>query len=161
MRKHLLFVATAASGHINPTLPLVEALVRRGHRVSYPVPEAFADQVRRAGADVVPAPSPNFGSGGPGGGPLEFTAELVGRMAGGFMDGLGAKIEPLVARFADAPPDAVCYTSMAIEGPAVADILGVPAIQLFPSYASNERYAVRDEFLPTEAEPARRRTGGD
>lgn len=35
MGKHFAFVAPPAFGHVNPTLPLVEELVSRGHRVSY------------------------------------------------------------------------------------------------------------------------------
>jgi len=35
MSKHLVFVVTPGHGHVNPTLPLVEELVARGHRVTY------------------------------------------------------------------------------------------------------------------------------
>jgi len=31
MSKHLVFVVTPGHGHVNPTLPLVEELVARGH----------------------------------------------------------------------------------------------------------------------------------
>ncbi|WP_185893802.1 hypothetical protein [Streptomyces sp. WAC05950] len=47
------FVGIAWHGHVNPTLGLVEELVRRGHRVSYAVTEAFAETVRAVGAEPV------------------------------------------------------------------------------------------------------------
>jgi UDP:flavonoid glycosyltransferase YjiC (YdhE family) len=40
-------------GHVNPTLPAVRALVRRGHRVRYFTSDALAGAVAAAGAEVV------------------------------------------------------------------------------------------------------------
>ena len=33
---HLALVMLPAAGHVDPTLPLVSELVRRGYRVTYP-----------------------------------------------------------------------------------------------------------------------------
>ncbi|MFE3651326.1 glycosyl transferase, partial [Streptomyces sp. NPDC059152] len=52
MAKHLLFVALLGHGHINPTLPLVEELVRRGHRVDYATSAEYADAGTAAGGRV-------------------------------------------------------------------------------------------------------------
>src|SRR5688572_16181544 len=49
----ILFVGTPIAACVNPTLPLVEALVRRGHRVTYLITAAFAERVRTHGAEVV------------------------------------------------------------------------------------------------------------
>ena len=46
MARHVLFVALAGHGHVTPTLPLVEELVQRGHRVAYATAAEFADAVR-------------------------------------------------------------------------------------------------------------------
>ncbi|WP_345385353.1 macrolide family glycosyltransferase [Nonomuraea salmonea] len=42
----------ALQGHVNPTLPVVAELVRRGHTVTYHVAPAFADVVAATGATV-------------------------------------------------------------------------------------------------------------
>jgi MGT family glycosyltransferase len=54
---HVLMVAFPASGHINPTLPVMAELVGRGHRLSVVVPEQYRDQVEATGARVLPYPS--------------------------------------------------------------------------------------------------------
>jgi MGT family glycosyltransferase len=51
---HIAVLNIPAHGHVNPTLGIVAELVRRGHRVSYAVPEEFGPQVRAAGARLVP-----------------------------------------------------------------------------------------------------------
>ncbi|GAA2340444.1 MGT family glycosyltransferase [Streptomyces kunmingensis] len=52
--RHIAFFNYAAHGHVNPTLPVVAELVRRGNRVTYVVAEQFADVVAATGADVLP-----------------------------------------------------------------------------------------------------------
>src|SRR5687767_3377383 len=48
---HVAFVSVPIGSHLNQTLPLVEALARRGHRVSYAVAEPFRARVEAAGAE--------------------------------------------------------------------------------------------------------------
>jgi MGT family glycosyltransferase len=50
-RGSLLFFNLPASGHVNPTLPLVAELNRRGHRVIYYTGDRFRTQVERHGAE--------------------------------------------------------------------------------------------------------------
>lgn len=45
-----LFINGPAHGHINPTLPLVEELIRRGDEVTYFCTEAFRDKIEKTGA---------------------------------------------------------------------------------------------------------------
>jgi hypothetical protein len=47
---NVVFVEVPASGHVNPTLPLVRELARRGENVIYCYSEEFQPQVERAGA---------------------------------------------------------------------------------------------------------------
>lgn len=49
-----LFGCVPAYGVINPSFPLVRALVAAGHEVDYFVPESFRGAVERVGATVVP-----------------------------------------------------------------------------------------------------------
>ena len=48
---NLVFFNLPASGHVNPTLPLVAELSRRGARVLYYTGDQFRDQVERQGAE--------------------------------------------------------------------------------------------------------------
>ena len=50
----ILMVNLPFAGHTNPTLPLAEALVRRGHQVTDVNAEAFREKIEATGADFVP-----------------------------------------------------------------------------------------------------------
>src|SRR5436190_17812870 len=56
MKIHFAFVVPPAHGHVNPTLPLVDELTRRGHRISYATAESFLPQAEDAGAQRVALP---------------------------------------------------------------------------------------------------------
>ncbi|MCK9688659.1 macrolide family glycosyltransferase [Scleromatobacter humisilvae] len=47
---NVLFLASPSHGHVNPTLGLVDALVRRGERVTYFASEPFRERVEATGA---------------------------------------------------------------------------------------------------------------
>ena len=47
---HFAFICLPATGHVNPTLPVVAELVRRGHRVTYDTAAKYASAVESAGA---------------------------------------------------------------------------------------------------------------
>ena len=50
----ILMVNLPFAGHTNPTLPLAEAFVRRGHQVTYVNAEAFREKIEATGAAFVP-----------------------------------------------------------------------------------------------------------
>lgn len=52
----IVFVEMPAHGHVNPTLPVVEELARRGEQVIYYDTEEFRPQIERAGATFRPYP---------------------------------------------------------------------------------------------------------
>ena len=145
MTKHFAVVSAPAHGHVNPTVPLVRELVRRGHRVTYPVAEPFRAAVTRAGADFVELPRRELPR-RPG--KIEFTPQLMGMMADMLIAETERTLPILLARFADDRPDVVCYDGMMPAGPMLAALLDVPAVQLITSFASNEHYALREEMLP-------------
>ena len=47
----VLFINGPAHGHINPTLPLVEELIRRGEEVTYFCTKGFRTKIEKAGAN--------------------------------------------------------------------------------------------------------------
>ncbi|GAA1995176.1 macrolide family glycosyltransferase [Amycolatopsis minnesotensis] len=144
MSKHFAVISPPAHGHVNPTLPLVRELTNRGHRVTYPIAEEFRNAVTTAGADFLELtpwerPRPQ--------GKVQFTPEMVGMMMELIARELERNLPTLLARFEDDRPDVVCYDMMMSAGPILAERLGVPAIQLVPSFASGEGFSLRDELF--------------
>ncbi len=50
----ILMINVPYSGHTNPTLPLAEALVKRGHNVVYVNSNEFKDKIKATGAKFIP-----------------------------------------------------------------------------------------------------------
>ncbi len=50
----VLMINVPYAGHTNPTLPLAEALTRRGHKVAYINAEEFRAQIEKTGAAFIP-----------------------------------------------------------------------------------------------------------
>jgi UDP:flavonoid glycosyltransferase YjiC (YdhE family) len=133
--RHVAFVSLPAHGHVNPTLPVVAELVRRGWRATYATADRFAAAVGATGATLVPTGGrpPQ----GPGPGPLTPSAFA------GFLERITAdardSLPGLLAHFHDDPPEAVCYDAMSITGRVLAGTTGAADVALVPSFASNER----------------------
>lgn len=145
MSKHFAFVSMPAHGHINPTLPLVGELVRRGHRVSYATGADMLDTVRAAGAEPVAVPfempqaPPSMGSGGP---PPDPDA-IADRMQA-FVNSVEKTFPELVELYRGDRPDAVCGDAMSPVTGLVAQKLDLPHVALNPSFASNEHFSLRE-----------------
>ncbi|MFE4517028.1 macrolide family glycosyltransferase [Kitasatospora sp. NPDC056783] len=137
MVKKLLFVTLTGHGHINPTLPLVEELVRRGHQVDYATEAGHAAAVTGAGARWLELP------------PLEpFTPpstigpEAVAAWLRHYFAALSATYPVLRQHCASEPVDAICYDTTNWPARIVARSLGIPGVQCFPHLASNEAYSL-------------------
>lgn len=48
----IAFLSIGMHGHVNPTLPVVAELVRRGHTVTYHTSPAFREEIEATGARV-------------------------------------------------------------------------------------------------------------
>jgi MGT family glycosyltransferase len=144
MPHHLAFAIMPAHGHVNPTLPLVEELTRRGHRVSYLTGAAWQGPVEAAGAEFVPVPDgipaggppPNFKDG------LNTVRSMLERFLGAARETVPETLRALQAD----PPDALFYDMLTWSARAAAEKAGVPAVQLFPSFASNEHFSLLSRF---------------
>ncbi|MFI6764637.1 macrolide family glycosyltransferase [Streptomyces sp. NPDC050355] len=142
MSKHLLFVALLGHGHVNPTLPLVEELVRRGHRVDYATTAEHADVVTRAGARWVELPTPEHIPV-----PNEFGPETFGLFIRHLFAATSATYPILQEYCATESPDAICYDAMSWSPRILAEQLGLPAVRCIPNLASNESFSLMSEFL--------------
>ncbi|MEW9519636.1 macrolide family glycosyltransferase [Streptomyces tubercidicus] len=144
MAKHLLFVALFGHGHVNPTLPLVEELVRRGHRVDYATTAEHSEAVIKAGAHWVELKlqSPELLTP-----PHHFGPEALP----GWMRGMFAEmrtLHPVLRDYCVAEsPDAICYDSMNWPARVAAEQLGLPAVRFVPTVASNEAFSLFDDVM--------------
>ncbi|AZM62481.1 MULTISPECIES: macrolide family glycosyltransferase [unclassified Streptomyces] len=150
MQQHIAFIGRDGSGHINPTLPWVAELVRRGHRVTYAASAAFADAVRRAGARHLPLPDAEFQHQGKSGESAlrRPDTDIVAMITDLVLAHTERELPILREGFAADPPDVICYDANSLAGVTLAGMLGVPAVQIRPSFAANEHYSPLQEFVP-------------
>ncbi|SDD35108.1 macrolide family glycosyltransferase [Actinokineospora iranica] len=149
MKKHFAFIALPAAGHINPTLPLVEELRGRGHRVTYAVNEHFADAVEAAGAEPfvvdwrLPPVTADAGR----------TTEQLAEMLMGFLTGVKRVLPDLDRWVAEDIPDAICYDMMTLPGRLLATRYGVPEVATVANFAGNESFDLGSLLTPPDFDP--------
>jgi len=120
-----------APGHVNPSLPLMAELCRRGERVVYFATEPFRAKVEDTGAEFRSYGDHglferNLGSGG-----------MLGGMAG-LMETTERILPGLVEEFRAARPDYLLVEAHAVWGNLIAQLLGVPTATLCSMFAMNE-----------------------
>lgn len=126
---HIAFEAPPAPGHVNPTLPLVAELVRRGHRVSFATGERMLHAVRQAGAEPVRLPGA-LPVAEPGAGGESFGAEQLAVLLEGVLAEIRADLPVLVEHFGLDRPDVVCFDAISPFGSMIAEKLGARGIAL-------------------------------
>lgn len=123
MAKFLVF-NVPAQGHINPTLPVVAELVRRGHQVSYMLTEGSRAAVEATGAAFLPYPQIDdhfFQDNGlNGSNPVKAAAVLL--------ETSRALLPDLLELTQQEAPDAIIYDSMCPWGWLVAQCTGIPSV---------------------------------
>jgi MGT family glycosyltransferase len=142
MALRVLFVAMAGHGHVTPTLPLVAALVRRGHRVEYACGPEFGDLVAGAGAKWVALPGL-----APFVPPAEVGPEVVALWFRHFFAGLAATYPVLLEHCRAERPDGVVYDATNWPARVVARQLGLRAVRTVPNLAENETYSQVNDAL--------------
>ncbi|QUQ64748.1 macrolide family glycosyltransferase [Kutzneria sp. CA-103260] len=136
---HLAFVSLPAAGHVNPTLPLVAELVRRGHRVTYSSGGVSADAIAAAGATALP------GSGES----VRPTGTMNDQMLAS-VDASRAVLPGLEKTFTDDPADLLCYDWFTPYAPLLAHRLGVPTVATVPTHASNASFNLFALMMPPD-----------
>ena len=124
----LYFFNGSEHGHINPTLGLTRALVRRGDEVLYFAGREFRETIERTGATFraysSEAPrAPSYGVHG-------FAANLLEESA--------QRLPDLIELGRAEPPDAIVFDMQRLWGWQLSRLLGVPAICSSPSFALTE-----------------------
>ncbi|MFE2756259.1 macrolide family glycosyltransferase [Actinosynnema sp. NPDC059335] len=128
---HIAFFNIPGHGHVNPTLPVVTELVRRGHRVTYAVSPGFAHIVEQAGATPVVHPT------GLPADDREWPTGMAPAMRL-FLTEAKTVLPLLEAAYADDRPDLVVYDIGAWTARVLARRWGVPAIQFSPTFVAYE-----------------------
>ncbi|NKY33704.1 glycosyl transferase [Nocardia speluncae] len=145
---HVLMSTAAAHGHVHPNLPVMAELVSRGHRVTYPIPDRFADAVASTGATVLPIhtdlPDPARGEQWPEGGVEAMRL---------FSNEARSAYAQITAAMAGDLPDIVCYDGSGWAGHALSRVHHLPRVELAPHMVAwdtfeedfAEAYAFLDE----------------
>lgn len=122
------FLNVAMHGHINPTLPVVAELVRRGHSVTYHTTPAYAEEIAATGARVLLYSGDEAPLAGP---PTPVTVmEQLARTAVTVLPGVLADLR-------GTRPELIVHDSLCLWGPVAARELGVPAASSFTTFAFN------------------------
>lgn len=131
MTGHACVLGHPAPGHINPTLPLVAELTRRGERVTYYATEPFRAKIERAGA-TFRAYGPhelfeaNLSQGG-----------MLGGMAG-LIDTTERILPSLLEQVREDRPDYLLVEAHAVWGNLLAQLMQCPTVTLCSMFAINE-----------------------
>ncbi|MEU4537327.1 macrolide family glycosyltransferase [Streptosporangium sp. NPDC023825] len=122
------FLNIAMHGHVNPTLPVVAELVRRGHSVTYHTSPAFSKEIGATGATVCRYPGGDQPLPDP---PMPLT----------MLDGLArtavALLPAVLSDLRSVRPDLVVHGAICPWGAVAARELGVPAAATFTTFAFN------------------------
>ena len=114
------FLSLPAQGHVNPTLPLVAELVRRGHAVRYFGTEEFRAPIDASGAVFEPYPNLGYDLSRPDRNILELAAALA--------EVTVAILPAVVDAVRATGAELVLHDSMAAWGRHAARLLGLPAV---------------------------------
>lgn len=137
---HIAVFCMPERGHVYPVLGLLRELVRRGHRVSCPTTEQFAEAIRSTGAEVVPYDTTFPAQLPPG---LYDAARLV------YTETV-TTLPALQQHFEDDRPDVVLWDIGAWAGALIARRLDVPDIQLGMILASNQHWSLGQSGVPLD-----------
>lgn len=141
--RHIAVFCIPASGHVNPTLPIVSELVARGHRVSYATSAEFAPRVAAAGAAPVVCASvlPSVMSG------ERYPLDDPVAMADGFLREAVVSLPDQTAAFEADRPDVILYDYAAFGAQILARRWGIPSVRTSPTHAWGRDYTDEVELV--------------
>jgi MGT family glycosyltransferase len=132
--RHVAIFSCPSPALVNPTLPVVATLVRRGYRVTYVTSETFAPTVAALGAEVVRCPRIEFPFNQDTSDTLPVEQQYATNIPD-LVDRTLALVEPF---YEHAAPDLVLYDSLAYCAPIIARKAGAPMIRMSTQFAFNE-----------------------
>lgn len=124
----ITFMNAPAYGHVIPTLPLVQELVKRGHTLEYYCTDEFRERISATGARYRPLPTHLDLDMGNHAGDVFW---LCGRMLQMSGDILPALLETL----GHEPPDLLMYDAMCVWARYLRHCLHLPTLATYPTFA--------------------------
>lgn len=148
---HISFITAPAPGHVYPTLPLVQELTRRGHRVSYATSPAFADMIAASGAQLVALDwSPGKIAAGKGG---QNTGELADMLVASIRS--TKHVLPAVVDWITTDrPDVIVHDAVTVLGSMIASKFGLPSVTTYPNFAGNDKFDISQVLVPPDFDPS-------
>lgn len=119
----VIFFGTPAYGHINPTLPIVDALIHRGYLVLYYATEEFQRMIEMHGAEFRTYDFSNTSWSPQVGSQIVELTELV-------LEFTNEQIEILLEEAKGQNPCLIIHDTLAFWGRAIANVLEIPAISV-------------------------------
>ena len=129
-RSTVAFLSIAMHGRVNPTLPIVAELVRRGHSVTYHTSPAFSEAIAATGATVRHYP---------GGDQLLPDPPAPVTLLEGLARTALRVLPSVLTDLRGIGPDLIVHDSACLWGAVAANELGVPAASSFTTFAFNRR----------------------
>lgn len=130
----VVFLGVPAWGHVNPTLGVVNELVRGGHRVTYHCGEPHRDAIVAAGAAFVPYEPGWIQNDMPHDGDVLGLGRIV-------MEAARRIVPVLLPALQREPPDVLVHDSLAPWGKEIASALGIPAVCSTTTFVFDRRVA--------------------
>lgn len=148
---HVAMFTVPAHGHVNPSLPVVQELTARGHRVSYAIPEPFEAAVAATGA--TPVRYETTWPQTPEGRREQWSGDDPVDHFRWFLDEAVHVLPQLSAAFDGDRPDVVLCDIGGYPGRVLAHRWEAPVLQLSPAYVAWEGY---EQDMAEFLEPLRR-----
>lgn len=135
------FFNVSAYGHINPTLPIVAELSKRGHTVYYFIGESFADAIKKAGGIpvILAGTSRTPHTTPPGDKEIALLPFLMARES--------PRVVPeIVEQLKSIQPDCIVFNTMLLSVRLAARILQIPTVGFRPFHSAREQQKKMETF---------------
>jgi MGT family glycosyltransferase len=129
----MIFLNFPGHGHVNPTLPVVAELIRRGHEVIYYNTEEFRPPIERTGAFFRPYPEPN-----PESAELAIVAQNLVNVTRLILSESGRLLPFLLRELEREMPDVVVYDSITLWGMQAAHLLRLPSVSSISTFVQED-----------------------
>lgn len=142
---HIAFIGLPHRCHVNPAIPIVSSLVRRGHRVTYTTANRFELRVAASGAEVVLSPDMT-----------DFEDDVRDSALCNLASHTFRRVAPFYNKNR---PDLIVCDFAAFAGRILASRWRIPAIQMSPHFAYDYQHLSDQIRHPELRELAIRRCG--
>ncbi|MFI6098235.1 macrolide family glycosyltransferase [Lentzea sp. NPDC051213] len=135
---HIAIFLMPERGHVLPALGMIAELVRRGHRVTCPITDSFAEAVTGCGATVIPYETTLPAT-------LPESLFVAAQLA---LTEAESALPQLADAVRDDPPDIIVWDIAAWTGGLLARRLGVPNLVVESLLTSNSHWSLGTSVVP-------------